>query len=321
MAEPEKTNNEAEESGGGDRMRTLATFMAGVLVGGAFVYFSPPVTEGGAPQGQMPGDPNAMGGAPLQPPPGSDGTPGVPGAPPDGSAGTPGAPPTGSAPGVPGAPPDGTAGTPGVPGAPPDGSTPGVPGAPPDGTAGTPGTPGAMPDTPGTPPGTPGAIPGTPGATTGTPGTVGGTETLPLPPGTPDPSLQMADGGVGKPEYPPPGNETPSPTPANPPPPGGTRIERHLRAAAGIWQTQLDAAKASKSPAIQALVPQIKAHIANIPTVGTTLPTMPEVAAYLADSRVLVDRMATAGMNVADLSTEISTLLRPPKGPLPPPSH
>lgn len=88
-----------------------------------------------------------------------------------------------------------------------------------------------------------------------------------------------------------------------------------------LWNSELAEAKASKDPAILSLVPDIKSHIATIPQVGEMLPPMPEVASYLADSRVLLDRMSAAGMDVAELSTQIASLLRPPKGTLPPPPN
>ncbi|HNC95614.1 MAG TPA: hypothetical protein PKY30_02490 [Myxococcota bacterium] len=262
---------------GSDSIRTLATFMAGVLVGGALVYFAPPTTS------QAPGlNPDAQA---MQ----------APGSP-------PGAPPDGAAPGTPGSPP----GTPGTPG--------GEAGTPPEGAPGAAGTtPGALPEgaptLPDIPLGSPGAPPNPEAAAV----PVGSAGAAPAA-GTP------ADGGVGTPLGPPLGSEAAAPNGAAPPPRGPGRLEVHLRAAPEIWAKQLAAARAN--PKAQALVPEIQAHTAALPIVDKMMPPIPEVAAYLASSRVLVDKMKAAGMDVAELSDTIDLLLRPPKGvPAAPPGR
>jgi hypothetical protein len=121
------------------------------------------------------------------------------------------------------------------------------------------------------------------------------------------------------PEGPPPDQALPAPLPSNPAPPGGTRLEKHLKAAAEIWTGQLAAARASSSPAVQALIPKIQEHITNIPPVKEMMPPMQEVASYLASSKVLLLEMQAAGMNVAELSLQIDALMRPPRGTNPPP--
>ena len=117
---------------------------------------------------------------------------------------------------------------------------------------------------------------------------------------------------------PPLGTEAAAPNGAAPPPRGPGRLEVHLRAAPEIWAKQLAAARAN--PKAQALVSEIQAHTAALPVVDKMMPPIPEVAAYLASSRVLVDKMKAAGMDVAELSDTIDQLMRPPKGmpPAPP---
>lgn len=267
---------------GSDSIRTLATFMAGVLVGGALVYFAPPTTS------QAPGlNPDAQA---VQ----------APGGPPGGQpGGQPGAPPDGAAPGAPGSPP----GAPGEVGTPPEGAPT---------AAGTPGSPGALPE----------GAPTLPDIPLGSPGAPPNPEAAAVPVGSAAPPTAgtPADGGVGTPLGPPLGTEAAAPNGAAPPPRGPGRLEVHLRAAPEIWAKQLAAARAN--PKAQALVPEIQAHTAALPVVDKMMPPIPEVAAYLASSRVLVDKMKAAGMDVAELSDTIDLLLRPPKGvPAAPPGR
>ncbi len=246
-----------------DRVRTVATFIAGVLVGGSAVYFSPPNrgTTSASPPGAA---------TPLLPPL------------PEGQGGPPG-----GAPGQPGA-----AGQPGAMGQ-----------AGPAGTMGKPGEAGA---------GMPGeGAPGAGAPTAGAPGTqpVGAAATGVVP--MPDPNLPSPDAAEGPP---------PDEIPAAPPgavQQSGSRLEKHLRIATSVWQAQADVAKASSKEAIRALAGDIEIHAQNVPPIGDHMPPMQEVAGYLATSRVLLDRMSAAGMDVADLSLQVDMMMRPPKGKIP----
>lgn len=214
-----------------DRARTVATFIAGVLVGGSAVYFSPPTsgTAAGSPMGQS---------GPMLPP----------------------LPEGGVAPG---------------------------------------GQPGAMPPTPGTP---------------GTPGTPAADGTLPTQMGAvpmPDPSLPSPDAAEG-----PPPDAIPA-APAGTPQQSGSRLEKHLKIATELWTSQAAIAKASPKDAIKALAPDIEVHASNVPPITEHMPPMQEVAGYLAASRVLLDRMSAAGMDVADLSLQVDMMMRPPRGKIP----
>ena len=220
-----------------DRIRTVATFVAGVLVGGSAVYFSPP---GGTAAATSP----AGVAAPLLPPL-----------------------------------PDGQATPPGGPGA--------APGQTPPGQA-----PGAV---------NPVAVPGQPAP--------GATPLGAVP--MPDPNLPSPDAAQGPP---------PDEVPAAPPgavQQSGSRLERHLRVATSVWQAQAEVARASKKDAARALAADIDIHAQNVPTIGEHMPPMQEVAGYLATSRLLLDRMSAAGMDVADLSLQIDMMMRPPKGKIP----
>ena len=223
-----------------DRLRTVATFLAGVIVGGGAMYMSPaqqPGMDPSMPQGALP--------------------PGM----------VPGGPPMGAPPGDPG-------------------QAPGIGGAP---------APGGIPG--GVPADVPGVLPGT------------------VPQG-----LALADGSQGLPEGPPlaEGASVPD-APANRPSQGGSRLERHLRAAPEAWAGVL--AQVEASPAAARLASDVKAHIAALPTVGDTMPPLQDVATYLANSRLLLDRIGGAGIDVSAYAVQIDTLLRPPKGRLPAPGQ
>lgn len=239
-----------------DRVRTVATFIAGVLVGGSAVYFSPPAG------GVAGGSPSAMGGGPLMPPL------------PDGQMGVP---PTGQ--GAMGQPGMGQAGQPGM------------------GQAGQPGM--GQPGQPGM--GQPGALPAD-GATAALSGTPDGTTPANLPP---------ADGAAG-----PPPDELPA-APAGAVQTSGSRLEKHLRVASAIWSAQAELARASSKEAVRALAADLAGHAEDVPAIGEHMPPMQEVAGYLASSRVLLDRMQAAGMDVAELSLQIDMMMRPPRGKIP----
>ena len=139
-------------------------------------------------------------------------------------------------------------------------------------------------------------------------------------PGTSPQGLAPADAAQGVPEGPPlaEGGSVPD-APANRPSQGGSRLERHLRAAPEAWAGVLVQVEAS--PAATRLVSDVKAHIATLPAVGDTMPPLQEVATYLANSRLLLDRIGGAGIDVSAYAVQIDTLLRPPKGRLPAPGQ
>ncbi len=185
------------------------------------------------------------------------------------------------------------------------GMDPGMPqGALPPGMV--PGPPGDL----GQPPG----VPGTPGAA-GTPAEVPG-----VLPGTVPQGVAPADGAQGVPEGPPLADGAGVPdAPANRPSQGGSRLERHLRSAPEAWAGVL--AQVEASPSAARLAPDVKAHIAALPVVGDTMPPLQDVAMYLANSRLLLDRIGGAGIDVSAYAVQIDTLLRPPKGRLPAPGQ
>lgn len=179
--------------------------------------------------------------------------------------------------------------------------------------------PGMVPGPPpgGGPPGDPGQAPGMPGG----PGAAGTPTDVPgVLPGTVPQGLAPADGAQGVPEGPPlaEGASVPD-APANRPSQGGSRLERHLRAAPEAWAGVL--AQVQANPAAKRLAPDVEAHIAALPTVGDTMPPLQEVATYLANSRLLLDRVGGAGIDVSAYAVQIDTLLRPPKGRLPAPGQ
>ncbi|MES2642013.1 MAG: hypothetical protein V4850_21190 [Myxococcota bacterium] len=236
-----------------DRVRTVATFIAGVLVGGSAVYFSPPA--GGAANGS----PSAMSGGPLMPPL------------PDGQM-----------------PAQGAGGQPGM-GQPGMGQAGMVPGG--MGTNGALPADGALAGSP-----VPGTVPGQAGAAVSN-----------LPPS----NLPPADGAAG-----PPPDDVPA-APAGAVQTSGSRLEKHLRVASVVWSAQADLAKASSKEAVRALATDIGAHAQGVPEIVEHMPPMQEVAGYLASSRVLLDRMQAAGMDVAELSLQIDMMMRPPRGKIP----
>lgn len=243
-----------------ERVRTVATFIAGVLVGGSAVYFSPPA--GGAANGS----PSAMSGGPLMPPL------------PDGQM-----------------PAQGAGGQPAM--------QPGM------GQPGTvPGGPGAIGAADGAMAGSPGAVLGSalPGEAGSVPGEVGAS-----PANLPASNLPPADGAVG-----PPPDDVPA-APAGAVQTSGSRLEKHLRVASAVWRAQAELAKASSKEDVRALATDIGAHAQDVPEIVEHMPPMQEVAGYLASSRVLLDRMQAAGMDVAELSLQIDMMMRPPRGKIP----
>lgn len=163
-------------------------------------------------------------------------------------------------------------------------------------------------------PGAEGGVPGgVPGAEGGAPGALpnGGAAMAANVTPVPDPNLPPPDGAQG-----PPPDEVPS-APAGTQQQSGSRLEKHLRIAGELWRAQATVAKASSKDGIKALVPDIEAHAQSVPGITDHMPPMQEVAGYLAASRVLLDRMSAAGMDVADLSLQVDMMMRPPKGKIP----
>lgn len=150
----------------------------------------------------------------------------------------------------------------------------------------------------------------------------GGAAPMPSPPvGAPPPELPPALPLPANPILPPPADPDGSArdampaAPANAPQTPGGRLEKHLRNAPTIWSNLLHDARAH--PRGRELVPDIEAHIAALPTVGEKMPPMQEVAAYLATSKLLLERMRVSGMDVSMVSVQIDTMLRPPRGKIP----
>lgn len=162
-------------------------------------------------------------------------------------------------------------------------------------------------------PATVGQTPGSMGQSTagaaGTPGAdvVPAMGAVPMP----DPNLPPPDAAEG-----PPPDEIPAAPPGTPQQ-SGSRLEKHLKVAVDIWTSQAAIAKASSKPAIKALAPDLEVHASNVPPITDHMPPMQEVAGYLASSRVMLDRMSAAGMDVADLSLQVDMMMRPPRGKIP----
>lgn len=101
-----------------------------------------------------------------------------------------------------------------------------------------------------------------------------------------------------------------SPVPVSGAPQGATRLLRHLQIAPTLWKAQAEAALQSKDSKIRALAGDIAAHAAAVPTVTDRLPQTPNVVSYLVDSKLLLDRMKTAGMDIGSLETQIDEVSR-----------
>jgi hypothetical protein len=156
----------------------------------------------------------------------------------------------------------------------------------------------------------PGSAPPGPTADPGTIGQPGGPPPGAAPAFVPDPAADVP-GGRGTPEGPPlPTGEAVEP--GQRPPPGGSRLEAHVRAAPVAWRQVLDAARRSR--AASSMVGEVEAHIATIPAEGARMPPVSEVGAYLANSKLLLDRLSTKGVDVTDLALDVESLLRPPQG-------
>jgi hypothetical protein len=108
--------------------------------------------------------------------------------------------------------------------------------------------------------------------------------------------------------------------PGQRPPPGGSRLEAHLRAAPVAWRQVLEATRRTRAAA--SLAPEVEAHLGTVPAEGARMPPVSEVGAYLANSKLLLDRLSAKGVDVTDLALDVESLLRPPQGipKTPPPS-
>ena len=171
------------------------------------------------------------------------------------------------------------------------------------------------------PPPTEGGLPGQAPSPAPTPGLLPGSPPMGQPPAGVEPPKAPPPGTPGA-ASPPEGASTPPPevpapevadTPAAPAAPGGNRLETHLREAPAAWQQVLTRTRAG-GPAAAALAPEVQAHVDAIPSVKERMPPLQLVAAYLANSKVLVDRLAGAGVDVRDLKAQLDALLRPPQG-------
>jgi hypothetical protein len=132
----------------------------------------------------------------------------------------------------------------------------------------------------------------------------------PVAAGLADPAGAVAVPGEGTPD----GAQTGNGTPTGPPPPYGNRLEKHLQNAPTLWTNALHAAQKASDPAGRALAADVQDQIDAIPQVAERMPPMQDVAIYLASSRILLDRLATSGIDVTELSLQIDVLMRPPRG-------
>lgn len=94
-------------------------------------------------------------------------------------------------------------------------------------------------------------------------------------------------------------------SPATGAPKGATRLMRHLQLAPSLWQGQAATASASSDPAVHALAKSIAEHAASVPEVGDRLPPNTEILPYLLDSKLLLERMTLAGMEVSTLQSQV----------------
>lgn len=144
-----------------------------------------------------------------------------------------------------------------------------------------------------------------------------------LPPG--DAGQPPADGAVPGllPGSPPLGTPPAGMEPAPPPPGEGTvappadfasarpeqRLEAHLRGAAAAWGDVLERTREGDA---KALASEVEAHVASIPVVNDRMPPLPEVASYLAESSVLLQKLAARGVAVTGLQDELAAVMERP---------
>ncbi len=255
--------------------RMIAVFLSGVLVGGAVVYLSPNNGLSVGPSGQHQGSQTGAGGQGQGGPSGGQSSQAAQAATPSGDIGGGGAAGGGAS----GA---GSAGSGGGGDASSSSSTMGT-GTPDGQMAGQgPGAPGSME----------GSAGGESGSGQGSGGGMMGS----------DASSQGGGGVQGG------GEMEPSPLSASPvsgAPRGATRLYRHLQLAPTLWKAQAEAALSSKDSKIRAMAPAIADHAASVPTVSDRLPPNTEIVSYLVDSKLLLEKMKTAGMDVSSLETQV----------------
>jgi hypothetical protein len=97
-------------------------------------------------------------------------------------------------------------------------------------------------------------------------------------------------------------------TPSTGAPKGAAKLMRHLQLAPALWRGQAETASASSDPAVKALATRIAEHAATVPMVGDRLPPNTEILPYLLESKLLLERMELAGMEVAALKSQIDSV-------------
>jgi hypothetical protein len=153
-----------------------------------------------------------------------------------------------------------------------------------------------------------------------------------LPPG--DAGQPPADGTVPGllPGSPPLGTPPAGMEPAPPPPGEGNvappadfasarpeqRLQSHLRGPSAAWGVMLERTREGDAKALSS---EVQAHIASIPVVNDRMPPLPEVASYLAQSSILVQKLAARGLDVTALQDELTAVMeRPGAGAQPVPA-
>lgn len=97
-------------------------------------------------------------------------------------------------------------------------------------------------------------------------------------------------------------------TPSTGAPKGAAKLMRHLQLAPSLWRGQAETASASSDPAVKALAGRIAEHAGTVPSVGDRLPPNTEILPYLLESKLLIERMELAGMEVATLKSQIDSV-------------
>lgn len=258
--------------------RMIAVFLSGVLVGGSVVYLSPNNGLQGQSSGQHQGTQTGAGGQGGGGPAGGQASASAQAATPSGDVGSSGGGAAASSSGLAEATPAGQLAGAG------------------------PGAPGSLEATPVEKGGSATTSMADPGGDPSMQGGSGGDSSMQGGSSGGDPSMQGGGGQMGG------GGMEPSPISATPTagaPRGATRLLRHLQLAPTLWKAQAEAALASKDPKVKALAGDIAAHAANVPTVSDRLPPVTEITSYLYESKLLLDKMNAAGMDVSSLQTQI----------------
>ncbi len=263
--------------------RMISVFLAGVLVGGTVVYLAPNngLSVGIQSFGENRGGPSGANGGAASTEAGVEGAPPVPAGDKGASTGAAGVEAAAGAGGVVAGGAEGGAAS---GGASAGGEAPGAAGA-------GPGAQGAQTD---------GGMQGGGGQMGGGGGGQMGESTMG--------STGLAGGGMGGGgQMGASGGTAPSmgASPATGAPKGATRLMRHLQLAPSLWQGQAAMASASSDPAVHALAKSIAEHAASVPEVGDRLPPNTEILPYLLDSKLLLERMTLAGMEVSTLQSQV----------------